>query len=155
MQESTFVCDEILRVPPSFMKNRNESEFLIALLEAAQGWTVSVAYLHMCTGLHHQTAFSKLLVFLRTTNLWAINLGELEFTAEQLEELLCAIQNSLITHMFYECDALPLGMKDRFRHAIRHNRRKHNMWQLGHGHDPAIRNCTNMWFDPLNHSRAH
>lgn len=147
---SDFVVDGVLRVPASLMANRDDAQFVQRVLEEGAG--CEVAFLHMCTGFHDPLAFRKLCAFLKTPPLWAANLGELSFDPEQLEELLATVQASEVTHMFYECDALPDGVKTALRDAIRANRAKHTRWHLtGGAHDTIVHQCTNMWFDPIRH----
>jgi hypothetical protein len=45
--------------------------------------------------------FEKLLLVLQKPTVWSINLGELEFSAPQLEALQTALAQSNVTHMFY------------------------------------------------------
>jgi hypothetical protein len=47
--------------------------------------------------------FEKLLLVLQKPTVWSINLGELNFSALQLEALQTALAQSNVTHMFYEC----------------------------------------------------
>ena len=50
-----------------------------------------------------QNSFEQLLSLLQRKTIWSINLGELRFSWEQLEQLEEALKDSYVTHMFYEC----------------------------------------------------
>lgn len=135
------------------MHARSEPNALVRALDEACG-LVDVAYLHACSGLNDPTAFRALLRFLES-GVWAVNLGELQFEEEQLRLLLQCVKASDITHMFYECDALPPGRKDEFLAAIRSNRSKHDRWVIKpgrHAMNLSISNCTHMWFNPAEHT---
>ena len=125
------------------------------LLCEATTLQVDVAYLHMCGGLECEPGFSALLRFIaQNQTVWSINLGELEFTVLQLDELLLCIADSNITHMFIECDSLPLGYKPQFLSALRRNRLKHKRWvidQVGPEQAVSIRECQHMWYNPMRH----
>ena len=64
---------------------------------------VEIIYLHGATPLQAGGMFEKLLLILQKPAVWSINLGELEFSAPQLEALQTALAQSNVTHMFYEC----------------------------------------------------
>lgn len=150
--------DGVLSIPARYHSRRASPAFVRTLLQAAaeSGATVHVAYLHMCTGLNED--LDALLCLLRRTRVWAVNLGELDLSPEQLDRLLGAVSNSDVTHMFYECERMTPERKVAFRDAIRCNRRKHRRWVLCDPADPAcphcasVRACTHMWFDPMLHS---
>ena len=113
---------------------------------------VRVVYLQGATPLMGKELFLELLKLLRNKTVWSINLGELKFSAVQLEALEDALRDSFVTHMFYECTAAGL-YKDSFRSIIRDNRTRHQMWKLSA--DPAanhrIRQSVKNWFNPCHH----
>lgn len=137
-----------------FWRQRRDPQWLVAFLEAATTARIDVAYLQGCTGVHDDRGFRALLSFL-SGGVWAVNLGELQLSEAQLARLLECIQVSDVTHMFYECDNLPAGYKERFRDAIRSNRTKHSRWKLSSVDNEGKRSivsCLNMWFDPIKHT---
>ena len=117
---------------------------------------VDVAYLHGCTGLHDADAFRALVRFLRRGKVWAVNLGELEFEEAQLDELTRALEESNVTHMFYECANLDARRKDAMREAVRTNRSKHRRWSMADMEEEegrlSILACRQMWFNPMDHT---
>lgn len=142
----------VLRIPVKFMTRRSDAGFMASLLRGACG-RADVAYLHLCTGLHEDHAFRELLRFL-ASGVWAVNLGELCLSPSQRKQLLVALSDTDVTHMFYECTALDVGEKEAFLTTVRANRRKHTRWILREGdaeHNAVVLSCTNMWFDPVNH----
>jgi hypothetical protein len=126
--------------------------------------------------------FEKFLTLLRRKTIWSINLGELRFSSEQLEQLEEALEDSWVTHMFYECTvagpwkvsragctpsctlsrlflqvsrALGLFPQDVYRAIIRDNRSKHSKWRLGSDHagNHMLLQSVKNWFNPINHSQ--
>jgi hypothetical protein len=77
--------------------------------------------------------FPTLLRWIEMGHLWALNLGELNFSAAQmgaLERTLCA---SNVSHLFYECTVAG-EWKENLKEAIRANRNKHAQWRLSRDH---------------------
>ena len=139
-----------------FRAERERPEWAAALADALVDVSLDVAYLHQCVGFETDAAFGHLLRFLRTSTVWAVNLGELNFSSVQLDALTDALRASHVTHMFYECDHLPSGMKESWRGILRCNREKHSRWLLSDADKEgqvSILECTNMWFDPVRHAR--
>jgi hypothetical protein len=62
-----------------------------------------VVFLQGAKPLEKKDMFEQLLRMLRRKTIWSINLGELRFSWDQLEQLEEALKDSFVTHMFYEC----------------------------------------------------
>jgi hypothetical protein len=113
----------------------------------ARGIKVQLAYVQGAISLQGAN-FDRLCRFLATPSLWTVNMGELMFSGPQLKNLKGVLENSNVTHMFYE---LPHGaLKDRFREIIRLNRAKHAMWELSedHAQNFVIMQSLKNWYNP-------
>jgi hypothetical protein len=146
----------LYKIGASFYSDRQDEKWMEAMMRNLCEVEVDVAYLHGCTGLHGESAFRALLDFLRKGQVWAVNLGELELGEAQLDELTKALEESSVTHMFYECESLGPGRKDAMREAVRRNRSKHRRWSMADVGDEegrrSILQCRQMWFNPMSHA---
>jgi hypothetical protein len=96
---------------------------------------VEIIYLHgVATPLQAGGMFEKLLMVLQKPTVWSINLGELDFSAHQLEALQTALAQSNVTHMFYEC-MKGSQLKTDLNEALRENRKKHSLWKYSDDDD--------------------
>lgn len=112
---------------------------------------VQVAYLQGALPLQGPF-FSTLLDWLKMGHIWAVNLGELNFSRPQMSALFATIKESNVTHMFYECTVAG-EWKEEFKDAIRANRAKHGRWRLSRDHvqNHVIMQVNKNWFNPTSH----
>lgn len=82
-------------------KDARHVEFLLQMI-MVHGTSVQVVFLQGAVPLQTPRLFSALCELLRTCPIWSVNLGELRFSAEQLELLAATLRESGVTHMFYE-----------------------------------------------------
>ena len=98
-------------------------------------------------------AFSYLLSVLRAGRVWAVNLGEVEFSASQCAALTLALRQSAVAFMFV--DAVLVGdYYTRLWKNIIQERRRGTVaarWLLSDdtAQNKIIRSCTHMWWPPL------
>ena len=117
---------------------------------SARGTAVQVAYVQGAVAFEGE-AFEHLLRFVRQGDVWAMNLGEVFFNRDKLEQLEQALKESSVTHLFYE----DVGeWKESFRNIIRDNRKKHQRWVFSadRAQNAVITMVNKCWFNPINHS---
>lgn len=117
---------------------------------SAHGTAVQVAYVQGAVAFEGE-AFEHLLRFVRQGDVWAMNLGEVFFNRDKLEQLEQALKESSVTHLFYE----DVGeWKESFRNIIRDNRKKHQRWVFSadRAQNAVITMVNKCWFNPINHS---
>jgi hypothetical protein len=95
--------------------------------------SVQVAFLQGALPLQG-ALFPLLLKWIELGHLWALNLGELNFSAPQMGALERSLSASSVSHLFYEC-AVAGEWKDDLKRAIRANRDKHAGWRLSRDHE--------------------
>ena len=99
------------------------------------------------------STFDILMSVIRNKSVWAINLGEAEFSLEQCNQLTSTLHDSNIAFMFV--DAILVGKKyvRLWKDIIRQRRRTtvsaHWLYSENEAQNHIIRCCKNMWWTPV------
>lgn len=140
----------------SHIRTRCRPCHLTDVLEHALTIDAQVVYLNH-PDMARPNEFAGLIRLLENTNIWAINLGEIEFSPAQCHALTVALHRSQVAFMFV--DAVFVG-KDQiwiWKKIIRDRRRETQdaPWLLSD--NPAqnlvIAKCRNMWWSPMSLGR--
>lgn len=97
--------------------------------------------------------FQALMHLLKRKPIWAINIGEAEFSTEQCDEITDMLRNSEVAFMF--ADAILVGSEYvRLWKDIIRERRRYTVearWLLTNddAQNRIIRRCKNMWWPPM------
>ena len=117
--------------------------------------SLQVAFLQGATPLERPELFELLGRLLREApKLWSLNLGEIELSAAQCDDLARWLGESKVTHMFYECTRAGEGVKKGFMDVIRKNRSKHTLWRFtddDKAQNAVIFQAEKSWFTPWRH----
>lgn len=98
--------------------------------------------------------FPLLLNFLALTDVWAINLGEIQFTQEQCQLLICALGRSRVGFAFVDAVLVGGEMVRALKDVLKANRERLRLagdepWLLSanEAQNRVIRKCDKMWFN--------
>lgn len=136
----------------SHIRTRCRASYLTHVLEHVLTTGAQVVYLNH-PDMARKDEFAGLIRLLENTNVWAINLGEIEFSPVQCKALTVALHRSQVAFMFV--DALFVG-KDQvciWKKIIRERRRETQdaPWLLSDdsAQNRVIAKCRNMWWSPM------
>ena len=139
---------------PGFMKSKKEHVNLLfdKLLEDAKyRESIQGLFLQGCQHLANKDIFAKLCEFIVMSNVWWMNIGEIDFKIEQIQSLYTTLQQSKVSFMFAKVESkmnVPGGIKDSFMAIVKENRKKHTMWKYGYGNHQIIALCEKNWWNP-------
>lgn len=130
----------------------NQSLENVLLYVFANEIDVQILYANDCR-VAKTKAFNHLLSVIQQRRVWAINLGEVEFSPEQCNSLTKALHNSAVAFMFVDAILVGSGHVRVWKNIIR-KRRQNTMtarWLLSSNttQNEIIYRCKNMWWSPL------
>ena len=128
---SNGILELVYKICEKSPSSRVRSAKLLEVLESLYaGHAVQVAFLQGSTALTNSACFDALGKWVLDGVVWALNIGEVEFSSSQEVRFLEILKQSNITHMYYE---MGRRNKSEWLQIIRDNRQKHNRWNLGKG----------------------
>ena len=134
----------------------NESLASVLLYVAANEIDVQILYANDCR-VAKKEAFHHLLSVIQQRRVWAINLGEVEFSPEQCNSLTKALLNSAVAFMFVDAIFVGSGHVRVWKGIIRKRRQNTTTarWLLSNDttQNRIIYRCKNMWWSPLSLGR--
>eukprot|EP00591_Stephanopyxis_turris_P016439 CAMPEP_0195537142 /NCGR_PEP_ID=MMETSP0794_2-20130614/47425_1 /TAXON_ID=515487 /ORGANISM="Stephanopyxis turris, Strain CCMP 815" /LENGTH=377 /DNA_ID=CAMNT_0040670789 /DNA_START=358 /DNA_END=1491 /DNA_ORIENTATION=+ len=93
----------------------------------------------------------KLLSILKLhPNLWCLNIGETyQVSRRTWEKFTKGLKKTKVTHMYASEHVISADLKDKMRHYIRRNRKKHGL-HCDVQNLEVITQCTHCWWNPIN-----